>query len=290
MEKEIIGKQVKKFYEFLPFNYHKSTDELLKQIQVSNPIRYYTNVHKLLSENSQKNILDVGCGIGWFTNSVVYYYNAEALGIDFCHTALIRAKEVSEKINISERVKFICGDLFNLPIKQKFFLVNSLGVLHHTYDCRRALESISKLVDSKGYLNLGLYHKYGRLPFLDMFKEYLKDKKDLNNITIDEVKESFELYKRLNSQIKDETFLKSWFRDQVLHPHETQHTFKEVCQWLTELNFQVINTSINNFEQIKNIKDLFIEEKKFYEISIQKNIKEKKYFPGFFTVLARSLN
>ena len=38
----------------------------------------------------------------------------------------------------------------------------------------------------------------------------------------------FEEYKKLDKRSSDETHLRSWFKDQVLHPKETQHTLAEI--------------------------------------------------------------
>ena len=50
------------------------------------------------------------------------------------------------------------------------FLIISLGALHHTNNCKEAIKYICKFGETKSYLFLGLYHKYGRKPFLDHFE------------------------------------------------------------------------------------------------------------------------
>ena len=64
--------------------------------------------------------------------------------------------------------KFINNDFLKYNNKKKFDLVSSIGVLHHTHDCLKSLKIvIKKYLKKDGYLFLGLYHKYGRKPFLD---------------------------------------------------------------------------------------------------------------------------
>ena len=162
--------------------------------------------------------------------------------------------------------------------KKKFDLVISMGVLHHTHDCLKALDKTCKFANKKSHICIGLYHKYGRKPFLE-FVEELKN--------LDE-SQKFKRYKEIH-QLKDQTHLKSWFRDQVLHPHETQHTFKEISDIFMSNNFEIISTSINKFEKIQNLGDLFELEKSYKEISIEK-LKKKEYFPGFFVVVAKNKN
>jgi 2-polyprenyl-3-methyl-5-hydroxy-6-metoxy-1,4-benzoquinol methylase len=65
--------------------------------------------------------------------------------------------------------EFIEANLFDFQPEQPFTVVNSLGVLHHTPDCHAAIRQVLKWVAPGGYLHLGLYHLYGRKPFLDHF-------------------------------------------------------------------------------------------------------------------------
>lgn len=69
-----------------------------------------------------KRILDVGCGSGWFVNSVAYHYRLTAVGIDLCQAALERAREVSVGLNIGDRTKFMCLDLFDVRALNQLFL------------------------------------------------------------------------------------------------------------------------------------------------------------------------
>ena len=135
----------------------------------------------------------------------------------------------------------------------------------------RSYQIYSKFGDRNSYLFLGLYHKYGREPFLNYFKN-MKDESENFKFT---------QYKKLHKNISDDKKLYSWFRDKVLHPHETQHTFKEISDLLINLGYSIFSTSINKFEQIKDLKNIFELEKECYDISIQK-LKENEYYPGFF--------
>ena len=87
-------------------------------------------------------------------------------------------------------------------------------------------------------------------------------------------------YKKLDNRKVDEIHKLSWFRDQVLHPHETQHSFEEINQILKN-DFQLVFTSINRFEKIKNINEIVKEEKKLFDIGVDR-LKEQQYYPGFF--------
>ena len=93
----------------------------------------------------------------------------------------------------------------------------------------------------------------------------------------------FKKYKELHD-LKDSTHLQSWFRDQVLHPHETLHAIEEIIQLLPELGCRLVSTSINRFKSIEDQQNLIEEEKTWHKVA-EKRLNEKKYFPGFFVFL-----
>ena len=100
--------------------------------------------------------------------------------------------------------------------------------------------------------------------FLDEFKN------------MDDEDKMFERYCELDSRFTDETHLRSWFRDQVLHPHETTHTMEEVNEILYENNMELIWSSIEGDE-------------KLYEDLTRVKLSNNEYWPGFFTFLARRI-
>ena len=80
----------------------------------------------------------------------------------------------------------------------------------------------------------------------------------------------FKRYCELMPQTTDETHARSWFRDQVLHPHETQHSLAEVLPLIEECNADLISTSINRFEPITDLKRVLEQEKTYDEMSKQR--------------------
>ena len=260
-------------------------------IRSQNQIECYPDLHRLLrGANRSCRVLDVGCGAGWFIHSVARYYALGAVGIDLSEGALQRARRVSGMLGVSALTRFLRLDLFDAPsLPDRFFLVNTLGALHHTFDCSRALRRVAPWVQDGGYLHLGLYHRHGRRPFLDLFRGYRERVEravsEEERMTVE--REAFALYRQLNAEILDERFLFSWFRDQVFHPYESHHTVEEVHGWLDELGFQCLTTSINRFQPVEDWKLIFQEEEKMYDISYHRNHIQRVYFPGFFTLLAR---
>jgi len=164
-----ISSKVLDFYKVLPFNSFGSIDEQAKSVSQSNSIeKIYPPLKGLVTPS--KNIVEIGCGLGWASNSIAKNYKKKVLGLDFNPEAIEVAQSVAKKLQLQS--EFLCEDLFSFSkekggSKNFYDLIISLGVLHHTDDCIGAIKSICKnLLEEKGYIFIGLYHKYGREPFL----------------------------------------------------------------------------------------------------------------------------
>lgn len=274
------------FYKELPFNYYSDPQKQMDSvkngkanIKANGPLE-----KEIIKANT---ILDVGCGPGWLSNSISYLYkDKKVTALDFNPVAVERASEVAKNMNLD--TNFIVDDLFNFKPSDKFDLVMSIGVLMCTNDCLEAIRSlIRNTLKPGGSLYIGLYHKYGRPPFLNHFKKLSDEGKSENEL--------LEEYSQIHSEIKDKTHIKSWFRDQVLHPHETLHTIEEMIPLLDAEGLKMTHTSVNRFEpinfkndnydedQLRNIFDL---EKKM-ENDSKKALDDRRYYPGFFTFLAK---
>jgi hypothetical protein len=100
--------------------------------------------------------------------------------------------------------------------------------------------------------------------------------------------ELFEYYKELDIRTRNKTNSQSWFLDQVFHPHETQHTLREVCDVFTTYGVKLLRTSVNNFEPFDDERDLFGREVHLYDRGVEM-LRQKHYFPGFFVVVGVKL-
>lgn len=265
---------VLEFYKELPFNYQDSVENQVKTIRGRNSVSAYPILPPLLGKSVS--VLEVGCGTGWFSNNISFYYKSSVTGIDFNPVAIARATEVARSLKLT--TKFEVADLFVYQPQTPFDVVVSLGVLHHTDNCQAAVRRLcTNCVRPGGHVMIGLYHLYGREPFLNHFQE-MKD----SGATEPEM---LARYREIHP-LKDETHLMSWFRDQVLHPHETQHTLAEMLPILQETGMELVSTSINRFQAIDSVEKLLEEEITYREVAVER-LQSNKYFPGFFIFLAR---
>ena len=267
---------IKNFYDLLPFNFKGSVETHAQGILSSNSVLNYPMLPTLLGKG-KASVLEIGCGAGWLSNSISHYYSNPVTAIDLSSTAITRAKDVAQNLGLN--VNFQMENLFKFEPKQRYDLVVSLGVLHHTGDCEGALARIcNEFIGPNGYALIGLYHSYGRAPFLKHFAG-LREGGASDQELLQE-------YGKLHANTADSTHLDSWFRDQVLHPYETQHSLKEICGLLDTLEMELMATSINGFQPFDDRDTLFLMEKTYAEKSV-KRLKKNEFFPGFFVFLAK---
>ncbi len=270
-----IDEKVLNFYQEMPFNIYGDLKIATEKIKKNKLKLIYPELDKIIKNHKINNFIDIGCGGGWLVNTIAFNNSFKSFGLDFNPVALNYAKEVNK--NLLLKSQFLQGNILEFQTSLKFDLITSLGVLHHTNDCISALKKVCKFGSKNSYIFLGLYHKYGRKPFLDFVKKIKKLNKS----------EMFEKYKELH-KLSDKAHLMSWFRDQVLHPHETQHTYNEITPILRQCGYEIISTSINNFDKINSDEEIINSEKGLYGYGLKK-MEEKKYFPGFFIIVGKKI-
>jgi 2-polyprenyl-3-methyl-5-hydroxy-6-metoxy-1,4-benzoquinol methylase len=263
------------FYRQLPFNYRQSVHEHAVHIRRANVISSYSVLTPLLGKKTS--LLDVGCGAGWFSLNAAYHRRCQTIGIDFNEVAINRARDVAQELGVSAAFEVADLFLFNNPVR--YDLVVSLGVLHHTNDCNAALDRLCRnYVKPGGHVFVGLYHKYGRRPFLEHFDRMRQAGASEADMLM--------RYRQLHAALTDDTHALSWFRDQVLHPHETQHTLREIVPLLAAAGMSLISTSVNGFAPFDDLEQLYDAEPNLERVANQR-LTDGQYFPGFFVFLAR---
>lgn len=266
---------VLEFYAAMPFNLRDTAEQDAEATRAANPVAAYPVLEPLLVPGAQ--VLDVGCGAGWFANAIAWHYGGTVTGIDFNQVAVERAAEVAALLRLDNH--FRVHDLFTFRPEPRFDLVICHGVLHHTDDCLAGVRHLCRsVVAPGGHAMIGLYHAVGRRPFLDHFAD-LKE----SGASEDQM---FAEYRALHGTLTDETHVRSWFRDQVLHPHETQHTLAEILPVLADEGMELMATSINEFRPFESVEGLLEAEKTLGEVA-ETMLMMRTYYPGFFEVLAR---
>jgi 2-polyprenyl-3-methyl-5-hydroxy-6-metoxy-1,4-benzoquinol methylase len=221
-----VTDRVKSFYEENPFPSYEGVEEFGELVNKGMQNRFSAELLEAVGFN--KLVLECGCGTGQLSH-FLQLNNNNVLGVDMSLASLRLAIEHKTRNQLT-RSAFAQMNIFNLALKDNSFdVVISHGVLHHTFDARRAFAQIVRKVKPGGIVMVGLYNRPARLP------TWIRSK--LINILgpkIDYV---------VRSRIHDARKADIWIKDQYFNPHETWHSIDEVMEWFDENDVEFLNCS-----------------------------------------------
>jgi len=155
--------KVKQFWNFRPCNIKHSdkpinTKEYYDEVEKK---KYFVEPHipqfAEFKKWTNKNVLEIGCGIG--TDSINFARNgAKLTTIDLSEKSIEICKKRFEVFNLSADI--ICGDcekLNNILNNQKFDLIYSFGVIHHSPEPSKIIEGIQKYCHKETVIKIMLY-------------------------------------------------------------------------------------------------------------------------------------
>ena len=155
--------KVKQFWNFRPCNVKHSdkpinTKEYYDEVEKK---KYFVEPHILkfaeFEKYKNKNVLEIGCGIG--TDSINFVRNgANLTTIDLSEKSVEICKKRFEIFNLNAHI--ICGDCEKIDTileKQKFDLIYSFGVIHHSPEPSKIIEGIQKYCNEQTRIKIMLY-------------------------------------------------------------------------------------------------------------------------------------
>jgi SAM-dependent methyltransferase len=209
---------VKSFYEETPFPNYDDFDNVGWLVEKARNGVFAKLLDDQIPPGAR--ILECGCGTGQMSN-FLSVGSRTVFGSDMSLHSLSLGEQFKEKNNL-RTVHFVQMNLFRPCFKPGTFdLVLCNGVLHHTSDPFLGFQTIARLVRPKGYLLIGLYHKYGRT--------ITSIRRQIFRVTGDRF--AF-LDPNLRQRKTSAPKKRAWFRDQYKHPHESTHTIREAIAWL----------------------------------------------------------
>ena len=213
-----VTEMVKAFYEETPFPNYDDLDSRESLVAKSRQGLFAAALDEQLSDRAI--VLEAGCGTGQLTNFLGLFWKRRVFGGDVCINSLRLANEFREQHRISNAA-FLQMNLFRPPFRDSSIdVVICNGVLHHTRDARAGFEALLRKVKPGGYILIGLYNTYARLPTL--WRRWAFERFGPRLYFLD---------RRLVSARMNEGRWQAWFRDQYRHPHETRHSIDEVLDW-----------------------------------------------------------
>ena len=131
--------------------------ELVDERRIADAI---DSVRALVGDLDGKTFLDIGSGSGLFSLAALRLGASAVLAIDLDETSVATTRKLLADEN-DGRWRAEEMSVFDLPdlVKQRFDVVYSWGVLHHTGDMWRAVDAASRMVAEHGLLAIALYER-----------------------------------------------------------------------------------------------------------------------------------
>ncbi|MFZ2301204.1 MAG: methyltransferase domain-containing protein [Gallionella sp.] len=234
---------VQDFYEEAPFPNYNSFDDIASFVKRADAGIFARLLRQQIPINS--NVLEVGCGTAQLSNYLAATTPTRVYAADMTLASLRLGHDFAKRNGI-EGVRFIQTNLFVPPVKpQSMDIVISNGVLHHTYDTKKAFMSISRLVKPGGYIIIGLYNHIGRL------------RTDIRRVLVKMFGERvLFLDPHLRNNLSPEK-RRAWINDQYYHPQEREHSISELMQWFDEAGFSFVSSIPKIIGDFSNDEPLF---------------------------------
>jgi SAM-dependent methyltransferase len=219
---------VQDFYEDAPFPNYNSFDNLAAFVRRADVSVFARLLRNQLPLNA--NVLEIGCGTGQMSNYLAATTLSRVYATDMTLASLRLGRDFAVRSGIGG-VRFVQMNLFMPAIRPASMdVVIANGVLHHTYDTRKAFRSVARLVKPGGHIVLGLYNGIGRLR-TDLRRVLTKTFGE-GVLVLDPV-----LRRELSPEKR-----RAWIRDQYFHPQERKHSISEVLGWFAAEGFAFVSS------------------------------------------------
>ncbi len=209
-------------------------------------------------------ILDAGCGSGVSTEYLVHLNpQAQVIGIDLSAGTLAVAQERCKRSGAT-RVEFHHLSLYDVEqLPGKFDFINCVGVLHHTLDPIRGIQTLAQKLAPGGLMHIFVYGELGRWEIQLMQKaialiqgDKIGDYRDgvqVGREIFASLPEKNRILKREQERWSMENHRDENFADMYVHPQEIDYNTETLFELIDASGLEFIGFSNPGFWQLERL-------------------------------------
>lgn len=160
------------------------TSKAVQAMYEQRPYPRWTNMSRpvisetMASMSENIDVLVAGCGTGQEPCMLATTLpRAHITAIDLSRTSIAYGMRMAKKLDLSERITFLHGDLMKVSeLNKKFDYIVSSGVLHHLKEPEKGLSAILAMLKPSGKMAISLYSQIARDYLLNPANEYITEK------------------------------------------------------------------------------------------------------------------
>jgi ubiquinone/menaquinone biosynthesis C-methylase UbiE len=221
-----VTQKVRAFYEETSFPGYEEYDSPLALVDKARRGLYARMLDDQIPYTAR--VLDVGCGTGQLP-IFLSLNRRRTVGCDLSFGSLAKGQGFKREFGL-RHVSFVQGNLFALPLRSAAFdVVFCTGVLHHTADARAGFREVARLVKPGGFVILGLYNSYARVPLAARRVLFRLSRRRFTGLD-----------GYLRSQRSGREKSRIWYLDQYEHPHEEMFSADDVLGWFHDAGIEYV--------------------------------------------------
>jgi phosphoethanolamine N-methyltransferase len=119
-------------------------------------------------------VLDVGSGIGGAAFHLAQAHGARVTGVDLAEEMVAIALDRAGQLGITGLVRFVLGDVLDMPFPEPFDIIWSRDALMHVADKPRLFSRLYSLLEAGGRIVITDYAR-GKTPASPQFEQYIAE-------------------------------------------------------------------------------------------------------------------
>jgi len=216
------------------------------------------------------NILVAGCGTGQHSiGTASRFSGCKVTAVDLSLASLAYAKRKTTELEITN-LEYLQADILKLnQLKQKFDIIESVGVLHHMDEPMAGWRVLTDLLKPSGLMKIGLYSELARQHIAEIRKEITLQKVGKSEADIKKFRQSLiESHDEHHQQLtkSGDFFSLSTLRDLIFHVQEHRFTLPQIKNCLEKLGLKFCG--FEDKDIISNFKKFHRKEVDIYDLAL----------------------